>query len=279
MNYIIRLFVLAAGSIGLTTPVAAQPINSMLSACEDVGKSYFRNFEARADMKYNGQRVDGTHAVNGRIFLETRFEDIACSFASSGRSMVEFFAEGRVQNAYLPGNQNPSGDQPANGNVVRVTGVRANDVLNVRAGPSPRERIVGALGNGSSVINLGCQNQGNARWCQIEMMTDMRERGWVNARYLSGVGGSSANIRQPNRDRNQDGDKAAAVIGAIVGAIALAATSKDHRHEHHKSHKQQRHDYGAPFSPHSGVTCYPRERTCYRSNGRVAMHATERYFR
>ena len=38
--------------------------------------------------------------------------------------------------------------------------------------------------NGDNVTMLGCQNVGNSRWCEVEMMSDMRERGWVNARYL-----------------------------------------------------------------------------------------------
>jgi hypothetical protein len=70
------------------------------------------------------------------------------------------------------------------GRVTHVTGVAADDVLNVRSGPGINHGIVGALGNGDQVRKLGCESHGNARWCQIEMMTDMRERGWVNARYL-----------------------------------------------------------------------------------------------
>ena len=70
------------------------------------------------------------------------------------------------------------------GHVTHVTGVAADDVLNVRSGPGTNYRIVGALGNGSQVRKLGCQSHGNSSWCEIEMMTDMHERGWVNARYL-----------------------------------------------------------------------------------------------
>lgn len=70
------------------------------------------------------------------------------------------------------------------GDTMRVTGVASDDVLNVRSGPGTGNRIVGALANGDSVRSLGCEDVGGSRWCQIEMMTDMRERGWVNARYL-----------------------------------------------------------------------------------------------
>ncbi|MGG7644789.1 SH3 domain-containing protein [Rhodovulum sp. YNF3179] len=161
----------------------AQSQEFMLNECSSTGQSYFRDFNARTDMQYNGQRVDGTHAINGRIFLETRFEDFACSYAPDGRRMIQFFAEGRVQNAYLPGSGNPG-----QGSIVQVTGLRGGDTLNVRSGPGTGNAIVGALTNGTSVRNLGCQMQGNTRWCQIEMMTDMRERGWVAGRYLTLAG-------------------------------------------------------------------------------------------
>jgi uncharacterized protein YraI len=57
-------------------------------------------------------------------------------------------------------------------------------VLNVRAGPSAGDRIVGALANGQVVRDLGCENRGSSRWCRIQQLDDMRSEGWVNARYL-----------------------------------------------------------------------------------------------
>jgi uncharacterized protein YraI len=82
--------------------------------------------------------------------------------------------EGGSQGAQMPGGRE----------TMRVTGVGRDDVLNVRSGPGTGNRIVGALANGDRVRILGCEAAGNSRWCEIEMMTDMRERGWVNARYL-----------------------------------------------------------------------------------------------
>ena len=55
---------------------------------------------------------------------------------------------------------------------------------NVRNGPEIGYRIVGPLGDGPRVHKLRCESHGNSRWCEIEMTTDMREHGWVNARYL-----------------------------------------------------------------------------------------------
>lgn len=85
-----------------------------------------------------------------------------------------------------PGGGGSSAVPPQQGNVVTIAGVPANDVLNVRAGPGTNHSIVGALGNGSQVRNLRCKQYGSSRWCEIEMITDMRERGWINARFISG---------------------------------------------------------------------------------------------
>lgn len=175
--------VVCAATAGTISTAAAQSVDAMLNQCAGVAQSYFRDGTARTSMQYNGQRVDGTHAINGRIFLETRYEDVACSYAPDGREMVEFFAEGRLRNAYLPGTV--SGDNAGSTGIVEVTGVPANDILNVRSGPGTGYPIVGALGNGDRVRRLVCQDQGRSRWCQIEMLTDMRERAWVNARYLT----------------------------------------------------------------------------------------------
>lgn len=89
---------------------------------------------------------------------------------------------------------------PASGSdIVQVTGVASNDVLNVRSGPGTGNRVIGALGNGDRVRRLGCQKVGGATWCEIEMMTDMRERGWVNARFLTGGAGQATQLPSANR--------------------------------------------------------------------------------
>ena len=162
------------------SPAAAQAISAMTDECERVGTGFFGEPRARTEMTYSGKRSDGTHAINGLIYLEARLADFACSYRPDGRQMVSFSADGRKQNAYLPGgNTSPSG-----GETARVTGIAANDVLNVRSGPGTNFRKVGALANRDRVKILQCQTQGSTRWCEIEMMTDMRERGWVNGRYL-----------------------------------------------------------------------------------------------
>jgi len=83
----------------------------------------------------------------------------------------------------------------------RVSGVAADDVLNIRAEPTPHAAKVGTIPpNADCVRNLGCQGgltfqefstlnlaeqakrlQQNPRWCQIEYQG---VTGWVAGRYL-----------------------------------------------------------------------------------------------
>jgi hypothetical protein len=65
-----------------------------------------------------------------------------------------------------------------------VTGVPPGDTLNLRAGPSTHEPVVGELGNGSVMRNLGCTMTGDQRWCQVARPEDPGFRGWVAGRYL-----------------------------------------------------------------------------------------------
>lgn len=228
----------------LASPVAAQSVSAMIEECARVGREYFGEPAARTDMQYNGQRSDGTHAINGRAYLENRFGNFACSYRRDGQRMVKFFADGHEHNAYLPGENSPSGG----GDLMRVSGIAANDVLNVRGGPGTNYGVVGALANGAIVRNLRCEMQGSARWCEVEMMTDMRERGWVNARYLVGgaatqlpsdpsveAGGTrTVNVRFPSgttgtelRDEIAPGGSIRFVLGARNGQMLYTRVAGD----------------------------------------------------
>ena len=84
----------------------------------------------------------------------------------------------------------------------RVQGVAPDDVLNIRAEPSPRADKVGEIPpNGNCIRNLGCQGgltfeeystlspeqqeariRANPRWCRIEYQATT---GWVAGPYLA----------------------------------------------------------------------------------------------
>lgn len=136
-----------------------------------------------------------TPSTNARVLIGllrgTVVQNLGCRMSEGRRwcqvRQVGGGVTGWAAGQYLREAAAPSGAASApatTGGIQRVAGVPTNDLLNVRSGPGVANNVVGALGNGDSVRVLGCQNVGSARWCEIEMMTDMRERGWVNSRYL-----------------------------------------------------------------------------------------------
>lgn len=64
-----------------------------------------------------------------------------------------------------------------------VTGVSAGDTLNLRGGPSTADPIVAELARGTVLRNLGCTEQDEQRWCEVEV-SEGGLRGWASGRYL-----------------------------------------------------------------------------------------------
>ncbi|WP_295075775.1 SH3 domain-containing protein [Tabrizicola sp.] len=64
-----------------------------------------------------------------------------------------------------------------------VAGVGAGDLLNVREGPSTRDRIMARVGNGTILRNGGCVGEGRARWCKVSA-PDGSFTGWASGGFL-----------------------------------------------------------------------------------------------
>ncbi len=182
------LFRLAVAAL-LATPAAAQSVGAMQRDCAETARAFFRDFEARADLRYDGRRTDGTHAIGGTLYLETRGAYVSCSYGPGMRRMTEFYIDGRDESRFLAGGHGGRpGGGPREPRFFRVTGVPRGDVLNLRAGPGPRQPIVGALGNGDQVRNLGCEEGRRGTWCRVGLLDEMGGEGWANARYLTAAG-------------------------------------------------------------------------------------------
>lgn len=77
---------MAAGG-GAAAPAAAAPEGAMLAACRSRAARAWRARMPDVDVKYEGQRVDGTHAVNGTVASGATFQ---CSFNKAGKRIVRF---------------------------------------------------------------------------------------------------------------------------------------------------------------------------------------------
>lgn len=97
--------------------------------------------------------------------------------------------------------------------------------VNVRAGPSSQEPVIGRLGAGETINVRGCINAGT--WCQVVLADG---EGFVSSRFLSGdmaaagdviVQDRTASIR-PTRPQATPGATAGIVTGGAAGAVTGA---------------------------------------------------------
>ncbi len=65
-----------------------------------------------------------------------------------------------------------------------VTGLSADDLLNIREAPSALGRTLGRLPNGSLVRRQRCEIVEKYEWCRIELVDGEALSGWAPARYL-----------------------------------------------------------------------------------------------
>lgn len=73
-----------AGSGGNASP------GRMMAVCRDRAVHVFHLRAGDVETKYEGQRTDGTHAVNGTAYMRGHEETFQCSFNASGTSIDRF---------------------------------------------------------------------------------------------------------------------------------------------------------------------------------------------
>jgi uncharacterized protein YraI len=103
------------------------------------------------------------------------------------RSTTGMDVTGWVSGSYLRESSGPPQVQPpVTGDQGRyvVSGLAAGDTLNVRTRPSTQGDVIARLASGAQVRNLGCEQSGQARWCQVRTIGGVEVTGWVNARFL-----------------------------------------------------------------------------------------------
>jgi hypothetical protein len=85
----------------------AQSPDYMIEDCKLASQQFYQDFDARTEATYEGQRTDGTHAVNGTIYLETRSTYFSCSYNAKGDTLVEFFADQKSWPDFVRGAGSP----------------------------------------------------------------------------------------------------------------------------------------------------------------------------
>ena len=99
-----------------------------------------------------------------------------------------------------------------------VSGVPAGDTLNLCSGPSTHDSVVGEIGNGSVMRNLGCKMVSGQRWCRVARPEDPSSKGWVAGRYLR-----ESSYQQ---DHSSSGGSGAVGLQDLVGARGSSGESE-----------------------------------------------------
>ena len=132
----------------------------------------------------SGNRFEGTLPDSGDYRVRVYLMRAAARRDESANYRVDI----HIGSTHLPAASAPAGDF-ADGlsggpDFWEVQGVPPGDSLHLRAGPSTHDRVVGEIGNGSVMRNLGCRMSGEQRWCQVARPEDPASKGWVAGRYL-----------------------------------------------------------------------------------------------
>lgn len=83
-------FEISGGSASSGSNSAAASPRTMMAQCRERAHQILRTRLPNIETKYEGQRTDGTHAVNGSAFIHGRQETFQCSFNRNGGKIVQF---------------------------------------------------------------------------------------------------------------------------------------------------------------------------------------------
>ncbi len=105
--------------------------------------------------------------------------------STTGMDVTGWVAGRYLRESGAPTQPPGGGDDGSHGpDFFVVSGLSAGDLLNIRSKPSAQGAVLGRLSTGARVRNLGCQMNGQTRWCRIQTTGGVEVTGWVNGRYL-----------------------------------------------------------------------------------------------
>ena len=103
------VIVLGAGAMQADVPaIAATSPPIMMAQCRAHAGKFFRTRLPDIDTKYEGQRTDGTHAVNGTAIFRGRTETFQCSFNRAGARIIRFVVNQRTAEPSAPPSNAPA---------------------------------------------------------------------------------------------------------------------------------------------------------------------------
>ena len=79
-------------TLAIAGPAAAASPEIMMAQCRDRAHTKLHASVKDIETKYEGQRTDGTHAVNGTAYLQNKTVTFQCSFNKKGSKIIRFVA-------------------------------------------------------------------------------------------------------------------------------------------------------------------------------------------
>lgn len=129
MNYLVmavRAATAAAIMGGASAAFAADEAQMMMSCNTYAAKHLSVSTSDIAELSYQGQRTDGTHAVNGST---TRGQSFQCSFNAAGTHVVSWYQSGEAHVAEQPDASQMMSS--CNSYAAQKLGVSASDIATV----------------------------------------------------------------------------------------------------------------------------------------------------
>lgn len=143
------------------------------------------DYEYGIEVKYEGQRVDKTHAVNGSAVVRGQTRTFQCSFAPDGRTIARFVVNAPDETprpaAQTSGASVPAAPEDGGPRSWEVTGVSRG--LDLREKPSTSARALTRYASGTVLHNLGCRRVQGRIWCDVQELRG-GPRGYVPAEFL-----------------------------------------------------------------------------------------------
>jgi hypothetical protein len=145
---------MAAALVGTNASAQAR-VSDMLSNCQFEAAKRLGGDVANTSVKYEGQRVDGTHAINGSISLEGRSARFQCSYAANGFDLADFWID-----ASQSGSNASSGGTTAGTHTVRFPAGSTNTTMTGRLGSEEAAKyVLGANNEQFLTVSLRPDNQ------------------------------------------------------------------------------------------------------------------------
>ena len=140
---------LAAATAACGDAALAQSPDYMIQDCKLAAQQFYQEYSAGTDATYEGQRTDGTHAVNGNIYLKDRSTYFSCSYNAAGDKLVEFFADQKSWPSFVQGKGSPY--------VAGGGGSNSASTVNIGGVAVPKKALQSCVNDAASAMSVSAK--------------------------------------------------------------------------------------------------------------------------